>query len=128
LALEHVVIAFRRVIASWASRIVTSGSLVKCFACRELPETELDIEGSVPVAGAEGTGKGIPGNRFSDVIFPVEAVIHILFDQPEAVLASDSGSKFSGNSSAADGELDTSCGEERYEGACHGVIGKFVCG
>ena len=65
-------------------------------------------------------------DRFDCIIAPFEALVHIGFQQLEAILSPNRGRKFSCDSTAANGELGLGCWEEGNVFTGGGVLEEFV--
>jgi hypothetical protein len=60
-------------------------------------------------ASAESFRKGFPVNGLNCVVTPTEALVHILFDESEAVLTANSGGEVAGDCPSAYGQLHFGC-------------------
>jgi hypothetical protein len=56
---------------------------VQGFASMELLEAKFKGKHSEPIAGKEGSGEGIPVNRYNHVVGPAKVLLHKLFEEPK---------------------------------------------
>lgn len=77
-----------------------------------MPEAEFESEDPEFLVGTEGFREGFPVYRFDHVVVPVEAIIHVVFQESESVLSSYGRAEFTSDSTAGNIELYMSRGEE----------------